>query len=151
MKNTKYFTLSLIFLISVFIILSCENDETAEENKSEVFTILTSHPWVYDTFYTVCNDPEIIWWYTLIDSTLSAANYEISFKEDYTFLGSLDGDAKWKLDNGETEVIIVDDDDPTDIYSHLRIDELTEEILKVTDLGDVPPSDTCYVQFIYRK
>lgn len=151
MKKTKYFTFSLIFLISLIIILSCENDENTEEKKSEIFITLTSHPWVYDTFYTICNDPEILDWYSFIDSTASATNWEISFEEDYTFLGSFDGDAKWRFENEETEVIIVDDDDPTDIYNHFRIDELTEEILKVTDLADVPPSDTCYVQFIYRK
>ena len=150
MKKTKYYTFSLIFLISLITILGCKDDETSE-NKSEVFTTLTSHPWIYDTFNTICSDPEILWWYTLLDSVASATNYEISFKEDYTFLGSPDGDAIWKFDNGETEVIIVDDDDPTDIYNHFRIDELTEEILKLTDLGDVPPSDTCYVQFIYRE
>jgi len=151
MKKIKFFTFSLIFLISLIIILVCENDKAKEENKSDVFTTLTSHAWEYDTFFTICNDSEILWWYTLLDSNLSAANHEISFNEDYTVIGSLDGDAKWKFDNEETEVIIVDDDDPTDIYSHLRIDELTDEILKLTDLADVPPSDTCYVQFIYRK
>jgi hypothetical protein len=150
MKKLKYFTLSLIFLIPL-IIIGCDKDENTEEKKSEVFTTLTSHSWVYDTFYTICNDPEILWWYSLLDSTASATNYEISFEEDYAFLGSPDGDAKWRFENEETEVIIVDDDDPTDIYNHFRIDELTEEILKVTDLADVPPSDTCYVQFIYRK
>jgi len=51
----------------------------------------------------------------------------------------------------KTEIVIVDDDDPSDIYNHFRIDELTDEILKLTDLGDVPPSDTCFVQFIYLK
>lgn len=151
MRKLKNFTLLLIFLIPLIIILRCENDENKEEIKSDAFITLTSHPWVYDTFYTICNDPEILWWYSLLDSNASATNYEIIFAVDYTFLGSYDGDAKWRFENKETELVVVDDDDPTDIYNHFRIDELTDAILKLTDLGDVPPSDTCYVQFIYRK
>lgn len=156
MKKLKNFLLSFIILIPLLIIIGCEKEEKEEkkvevEEKSEVFLTLTSHPWVYDTFYTICNDPEIIHWYSLLDSAASASNYTVSFEEDYTYLGSPDGDAKWRFENNETEVIIVDDDDPTDIYNHFRIDELTDEILKLTDLADVPPSDTCYVQFIYRK
>lgn len=152
MNKLKYFTFSIFFLILIIIIVGCEkNSDNAEEKKPEAYTTLTSHPWVYDTFYTVCTDPEILWWYSLLDSAASASNYEISFEGDYTFIGSPDGDAKWRFENEETEILIVDDDDPTDIYNHFRIDELTDEILKLTDLADVPPSDTCYVQFIYRK
>ena len=151
MKKTIYLTLLLIFLSPLIFIFCCEKNENVEEIKSEVFTTLTSHPWVYDTFYSICNDPEILWWYGLLDSAASATNYEMSFEEDYIFLGSPEGDAKWRFENEETEVVIVDDDDPSDIYNHFRIDELTDEILKLTDLADVPPSDTCYVQFIYRK
>ena len=151
MKKTKYFTFSFIFLISLVTILSCKDDETSLDDKSQVYTTLTSHPWVYDTFNTICNDPEILFWYTYFDSAFSASNYQIIFKRDYAFLGSLDGDAKWKLDNKETEVVIVDANNQTNIYSHFRIDEITDEILKLTDLVDVPPSDTCYVQFTYRK
>lgn len=151
MKKLKCFAFLLIFLFPLIIVLGCDKDENTEENKSEVFIALTSHPWVYDSFYTICKDPEILWWYSLLDSAASANNHAISFEEDYTFLGSFDGDAKWRFENEETEVVIVDDDDPTDIYSHFQIDELSEEILKLIDIGDVPPSDTCYVRFIYRK
>lgn len=151
MKKIKHFIFLFIFLIPMLLVIGCEKDESSVEEKSENFITLTSHPWVYDTLYTICNDPEILWWFLLMDSTASATNYEISFEENYTFLGSFDGDAKWRFENEETELIIADDGDPTDIYNHYRIDELTNEILKITDLADVPPSDTCYVQFIYRK
>jgi hypothetical protein len=151
MKNLKNSTFSLAFLIPLLIIISCEKDENTVQEKSETFLTLTSHPWVYDSYYTICIDPDIKWWFTLLDSTAIANNYEISFKEDYTFLGSLDGNAKWRFEKNETEIVIVDDDDPSDIYSHFRIDELTDELLKLTDLGDVPPTETCYVEFFYRK
>ncbi|TLX73733.1 hypothetical protein E9993_14845 [Labilibacter sediminis] len=151
MKKLKNFTLLLTFLIPLLIIIGCEKDENTEDEKSEVFTTLTSHPWVYDTFYTICNDPEILMWYGLVDSAASATNQEILFEEDYAFLGWFDGDGKWRLENDETEVIIVSDEDQTDIYNHFSIYELTDEILILTDLADVPPSDTCYVQFIFRK
>lgn len=151
MKKFKNLIISLTLILPILMIIGCEEDDNSVEEKSEAFITLTSHPWVYDTLYTICNDPEILWWFSLIDSSFSASNYEIVFQEDYTFLGSLDGDAKWRFEHNETELIIADDDDPTDTYNHFRIDELTNSILKLTDLGDVPPSDTCYVQMIFRK
>ncbi len=51
-----------------------------------------------------------------------------------------------KSSDGETEIVTFDSDDPDDIYGHVRIDVLTEEILEGTYLADVPPSDTCYVK-----
>ncbi|MBS2098610.1 hypothetical protein [Carboxylicivirga linearis] len=151
MKKLPNYAFLLTFLIPVLVFLACEKEEGKEVERSEVFLTLTSHSWAYDTVYIECDDPDIIWWFTFLDSAASATNYEILFKEDFTFIGSPDGDAKWRLQNNETEIMIVDDDDAMDIYNHFRIDELTDQLLKITDMGDVPPSDTCYVQFVYRK
>jgi hypothetical protein len=57
----------------------------------------------------------------------------------------------WKFSNEETEIITFDEDDPSDIYGHYRIDILTDDVLETTDLGDVPPSDTCYVKARWVK
>jgi hypothetical protein len=79
----------------------------------------------------------------MIDS--SAKGKTIMYNAEGKFVSPFEN-GSWKFNNGETEIITFDTDDPSDIYGHVRIDILTEEVLELTDLVDVPPTDTCSVK-----
>ena len=137
----------IIFVIAAGIVISsCKKEE--EYNKSERFLLLTNHVWKLDTVITICKDPEIIWFVDVINE--DAKGSIIIFSADGMFTSEFES-GKWKFNNGETEVIAFDDEDPSDILQHFRIDVLTDDILKITDLADVPPSDTCYLKGRYIK
>jgi hypothetical protein len=110
---------------------------------SERFQLLTAHAWKYDTIFTICQNPEIVWWINMLDS--AAKGSTILYNANGSFV-SLFESGGWKFSNGETEIITFDADDPSDILGHVRIDVLTDEVMEFTDLADVPPSDTCYVK-----
>jgi hypothetical protein len=132
----------------MFASISCEKDTNDNEIKSEQFKLLTAHIWNFDTITTICKDPEIQWFINLIDSSFSGGTVYYGTNGDFILTigdGEVVESGKWKFSNAETEIISFDEDDPSDIYGHGRIDLLTENSLIVTDLVDVPPSDTCYV------
>jgi len=132
---------SVITVLSVICIVSqgCEK----KDEKSENFKLLTAHDWKYDTIITICQDPEIKWFIDMMNTTFKGAT--VMLDADGKFVSPFES-GSWKFSNGETEIITFDSDDPTDIYGHVRIDKLTEEVLEITDLVDVVPSDTCYVK-----
>ena len=138
----KNFLIYIVITISISICLlsqGCGKDDV----KSEQYQLLTDHIWYYDTIFTICQDSEIKWFINILDN--DAKGKTIMFNTDGKFFSPFES-GSWKFSNGETEIITFDSDDPSDIYGHMRIDELTEEVLEITDLGDVPPSDTCYVK-----
>ena len=139
----------LCFLIAILIPLTaCDEDQNGDDIHSERFQLLTAHTWNFDTIFTICQDPEIIWFIDWIAETWPGTTK--SYRSDGSFaLTGPDGTAfesgKWEFSNGESEIITFDEDDPSDILGHVRIDVLTDEDLELTDLIDVPVSDTCYV------
>jgi hypothetical protein len=93
-------------------------------------------------------DPEIREFVTLIhDGTVGKA---VVFDADYLFSSPFET-GKWRFANNEKEIIAYDADDPSDILSHVRIDLLTADSLELTDLGDLPPTDTCSLKTILLK
>ena len=119
-----------------------------EEKKSERFILLTAHDWKIDSLLTICQDPEIANFVYMMDSALKGLS--VYYNADGSFISPFESGG-WMFSNAETEIITFDDEDPSDIYGHVRIDQLTEEVLEVTDLADVPPSDTCYVKMNLKK
>ena len=150
MKNLLSFLIVTSFIIAGLTMTMCEKDE----EKSEQFKLLTAYTWNFDTIVTICQDPEIIWFVGWLAESFQGGT--VTYRSDGSFaLAGWDGDViesgKWKFSNGETEIITFDADDPSDIYGHVRIDVLTEEVLEITDLVDVPVSDTCYVTTKWLK
>ena len=139
MKNLLIYTVFTLLIAIGIASQSCEK----EKSKSEQFKLLTDHIWNYDTIFTICQDPEIQWFINLLD--IDAEGGMIIYNADGIFVSPFES-GSWKFSNEETEIITFDSDDPSDIYGHVRIDMLTEEVLEVTDLVDVPPTDTCYVK-----
>jgi len=139
MKSTLVFTVIAIIVVICILPQACEKDD----ENSESFNLLTAHTWNYDTIYTICQDPEIVWFIDMLED--AAKGLTVKYTADGKFVSPFET-GSWKFSNGETEIITYDSDDPDDILGHVRIDLLTEEVLEVTDLVDVPPSDTCYVK-----
>ena len=139
MKNLLVYSVFTILIVICILPQGCEKDNV----KSEQFELLTGHIWNYDTIFTICQDPEIKWFINMLDN--AAEGGTIMYIADGKFVSPFES-GSWKFSNGETEIITFDSDDPSDIYGHVRIDVLTEAILGITDLVDVPPSDTCYVK-----
>ena len=115
---------------------------------SERFLLLTAHPWEHDTIFTICQDPEIVWWINLYDS--AAKGSIVTYSADGSFVSPFES-GNWKFSNGENEIVTFDTDDPSDILGHVRIDVLIDDVLEVTDLAEVPPSDTCYIKGRFIK
>jgi len=139
MKSTLVFTVIAIIVVICILPQACEKDD----ENSESFNLLTAHTWNYDTIYTICQDPEIVWFIDMLEDAVKGLT--VKYTADGKFVSPFET-GSWKFSNGETEIITYDSDDPDDILGHVRIDLLTEEVLEVTDLVDVPPSDTCYVK-----
>jgi hypothetical protein len=139
MKNLLIFSVTTILIVICILPQGCEKDD----EKSEKFKLLTAHTWNYDTISTICQDPEIKWFINMLDNESKGST--VMYNADGKFVSHFES-GSWKFDNGETEIITFDSDDPSDILGHVRIDVLTVEVLEITDLGDVPPTDTCYVK-----
>jgi len=139
MKNILIYTVITILIVICILPQSCKKDD----EKSERFKLLTDHTWNYETILTICQDPEIKWFINMLDSGFKGST--VMYNTDGEFVSIFES-GSWKFSNGETEIITFDSDDPSDILGHVRIDMLTEEVLEITDLVDVPPSDTCYVK-----
>lgn len=139
MKNLLGFSVLTLLIVVVIVSLGCEKDD----KKSEKFLLLTAHIWNYDTIFTICQDPEIKWFIEMLDD--AAKGNTVMYNADGKFVSPFES-GSWKFSNEESEIIIFDSDDPSDIYGHVRIDVLTGEVLEITDLVDVPPSDTCFVK-----
>ena len=136
--------LVLSFLISILIpLMGCDKDKNGDDIKSEQFKLLTAHAWKQDIISTICQDPEIKWFIQMVDSAFKGTT--VMYNANGTYVSAVES-GNWEFSNGETEIITFDTDDPSDIYGHVRIDVLTEEVLEITDLVDVPPTDTCYVK-----
>ena len=139
------FLLVTSLIIAGLTTITCEKDE----ETSERFKLLTAHAWNFDTVFTICQNPEIIWIVGFLQQSFQGMT--ITYHSNGTF-ASADGNGevfesgKWKFSNEETEVITFDEDDPSDIYGHVRIDLLTEDVLEITDMAEVPPSDTCWLK-----
>ena len=138
MKNLLIYKVITILIVICILPQSCKKDD----EKSKQFKLLTDHIWNYDTIFTICQDPEIKWFINMLDS--GAKGSTVMYHTDGKFVSPFES-GSWKFSNGETEIITFDSDDPSDILGHVRIDVLTEEVLEITDLVDLPPSDTCYV------
>ncbi|MFC2113499.1 hypothetical protein ACFLTA_09550 [Bacteroidota bacterium] len=150
MKNLMSLLLVTSFIIAGLTTTMCEKDE----ENSEHFKLLTAHTWNFDTIVTICKDPEIIMFVGWLAESFQGGT--VTYGSDGSFaLSDVDGDAiesgKWKFSNNETEIITFDEDDPTDILGHVRIDVLTETVLEATDIIDIPVSDTCYVTIKWMK
>jgi len=139
MKNILGCLLVTIVVAAGILSQGCEK----EDSMSERFLLLTGHAWRYDTIFTICQDPEIVWFFNMLDSGANGST--VIYSADGLFVSTFES-GKWKFSNGETEIITFDEEDPSDIYGHVRIDVLTDDVLEITDLADVPPSDTCYVK-----
>ena len=139
MKNLLIYKVITILIVICILPQSCKKDD----EKSKQFKLLTDHIWNYDTIFTICQDPEIKWFINMLDS--GAKGSTVMYNTDGKFVSPFES-GSWKFSNGETEIITFDSDDPSDILGHVRIDVLTEEVLEITDLVDLPPSDTCYVK-----
>ncbi len=139
MKKLLVYPVFTILIGICILPLACEKDD----EKSEQFKLLTNHTWFYETIFTICQDPEIKLFIDMLDD--EAKGSTMVFNADGKFVSPFES-GSWRFDNGETEIITFDSDDPSDIYGHVRIDVLTEDVLEVTDLIDLPPSDTCYVK-----
>lgn len=139
MKNLLLYPVITILIVICIMPQGCGKDD----EKSKQFILLTEHIWNYDTIFTICQDPEIKWFIYMLDS--GAKGSTVMYNTDGKFV-SLFEIGSWKFSNGETEIITFNSDDPSDIYGHVRIDMLTEEVLEITDLVEVPPSDTCYIK-----
>lgn len=142
MKKSLFCSLVAALVFLSFFQSSCDKDDSNTES-SERFMLLTTHEWKFDEIITICKDPEIVWFINELDDAFKGET--IVFSSDYSFQSPVE-QGKWKFNNQETEIITFDDDDPSDIYGHFRIDLLTTEILELLDLADVIPSDTCYVK-----
>lgn len=150
MKKLLGFLLVSSFIIAGLTTTMCEEDE----ETSERFKLLTAHTWNFDTMITICQNPEIIWAVGFVLEHFQGAT--VTYQSNGYFAladgtGEVFESGKWKFSNGETEIITFDEDDPSDIYGHYRIDMLTDDVLEATDLGEVPPTDTCYIKTIYVK
>ena len=143
MKNLLSYSVLSFLIFTLIALMGCEKDKNDDDNKSEQFKLLTTHIWNYDTVFTICQDPEIKWFINMLDN--AAKGSTVKYNADGKFVSPFET-GSWKFSNGEAEIITFDSDDPSDIYGHARIDVLTEEVLEITDLIDVPPSDTCYVK-----
>lgn len=139
MKNILVYTAAIFLLVICILPLACEKDD----EETERFTLLTDHSWTYNSIYTICTDPEIIWFVDMLNEEVKGKTIQFSANGEFVSPFERGG---WKFSNGETEIITFDSDDPSDIYGHVRIDILTEEVLEITDLADVPPSETCYLK-----
>lgn len=139
MKNLLVNTLITILIVICILPQACKKDDV----KSEQFKLLTAHIWKYDTIFTICQDPEIKLFINMLDNSTEGGT--IMYNADGKFVSPFES-GSWKFSNGETEIITFDSDEPSDILGHVRIDVLIDEILEITDLVDLPPSDTCYVK-----
>jgi hypothetical protein len=150
MRNMFVFLIITILIVLGIVIKGCEKDE----ERSERFKLLTAHIWNHDSLWTICQDPEISYWIHMFDSL--ATGVTITYSDNGTFItkdGAGEGfeSGGWKFSNEETEIVTFDDEAPSDIYGHYRIEILTDDVLEYTDLADVPPSDTCWVKARWVK
>ena len=139
MKNLIGCLLITIIVIAGILSQGCEK----EDGMSERFQLLTAHAWKYDTIFTICQDPEIVLFINMLDS--GAKGSTVIYSANGSVVSPFES-GKWKFSNGETEIITFDEDDPSDIYGHVRINVLTDDVLEITNLVDPPSSDTCYVK-----
>ena len=66
MKSTLVFTVIAIIVVICILPQACEKDD----ENSESFNLLTAHTWNYDTIYTICQDPEIVWFIDMLEDAV---------------------------------------------------------------------------------